>query len=130
MIENSLAETVGYAILSGLTSPNRSIELTRIVIAKPGLGYGKCALRIIIKKVFEEYNAHRFWLDVFEHNQRARYVYQSVGFQVEGVLREAIKQGETNLQAGSLPQVMFLHPKADKYFSLVVMSILENEYFT
>jgi len=110
MIENSLEKTSGYAILSGFKSLNRSIELTRIVIAEPGLGYGKRALHLVIKKVFEEYKAHRFWLDVFEHNQRARHVYQSVGFHEEGVLREAIKQG-------------------DKYCSLVVMSILENEYF-
>ncbi|WP_292840874.1 GNAT family protein [Nostoc sp. NMS8] len=110
MIENSSGETQGYAILSGLQSPNKSIELTRIIIAAPGRGYGKRALRIILKKVFEEYNAHRFWLDVFEHNQRARHVYQSVGFQNEGVLREALRQ-------------------KDKYYSLVIMSILENQYF-
>jgi RimJ/RimL family protein N-acetyltransferase len=110
MIENASGETGGYAILSGIKSPNHSIELTRIVIAEPGLGYGKHVLRIIIKKVFEEYHAHRFWLDVFEHNQRARYVYQSVGFQEEGILRDAIRQG-------------------DKYYSLVLMSMLENEYF-
>jgi diamine N-acetyltransferase len=108
MIEDASGATSGYAILSGLNSPNRSIELTRIAIAEPGLGYGKLALNIIIKKVFEEYKAHRFWLDVFEHNQRARHVYQSVGFQEEGVLREAIRQG-------------------NKYSSLVIMSILENE---
>ncbi|MBR8840920.1 MAG: GNAT N-acetyltransferase [Stigonema ocellatum SAG 48.90 = DSM 106950] len=110
MIENASGETSGYSILSGFKSPNGSIELTRIVIAQPGLGYGKDVLSIIIKKVFEEYNAHRFWLDVFEDNRRARHVYQSVGFHEEGILREAIRQG-------------------DKYSSLVVMSILENEYF-
>jgi ribosomal protein S18 acetylase RimI-like enzyme len=110
IIENPSREASGYAILSGLKSPNCSIELTRIVIAQPGLGYGKRALRIVIKKAFEKYNAHRFWLDVFEHNQRARHVYQSVGFKEEGILRDAVK-------------------KEDRYFSLVIMSMLENEYF-
>lgn len=110
IIENPSREASGYAILSGLKSPNCSIELTRIVIAQPGLGYGKRALRILIKKAFEKYNAHRFWLDVFEHNQRARHVYQSVGFNEEGILRDAVK-------------------KEDRYFSLVIMSMLENEYF-
>lgn len=110
IIENESGEASGYAILSGLKSSNRSIELTRIIIAQPGLGYGKRALQILIKKVFEEYSAHRFWLDVFEHNQRARHVYQSVGFKEEGILREVVKQ-------------------EDKYSSLVIMSILENEYF-
>jgi len=109
-IENDDGETIGYAILSGVTSPNRSIELTRIVIAKPNQGHGKKALRLILKKVFAEYNAHRFSLDVFEHNLRAISVYQSLGFKKEGVLREAVKQDH-------------------KYSSLVIMSILENEYF-
>ncbi|MBW4632608.1 MAG: GNAT family N-acetyltransferase [Iphinoe sp. HA4291-MV1] len=110
IIENEPGDASGYAILSGFKSRNLSIELTRIVIAQPGLGYGTRALHILIKKVFEEYNVHRFWLDVFEHNQRARHVYQSVGFKEEGILRDAVKQ-------------------EDKYSSLVIMSILENEYF-
>jgi hypothetical protein len=41
-IENDYGEMSGYAILSGLTSPNHSIELTRIVIAEPGRGYVWC----------------------------------------------------------------------------------------
>jgi RimJ/RimL family protein N-acetyltransferase len=101
----------GYAILSGLQSPHRSIELTRIVIAEPGKGLGKTALKLIQKRVFEEYQAHRLWLDVFEHNHRARQVYESVGFKQEGILREAIRQGES-------------------YDSLVIMSMLEQEYFS
>lgn len=110
LIENNLGQTSGYAILSGFQSPNRSIELTRIVIAQPEQGYGKKALQLIIKKVFEEDKAHRLWLDVFEHNQRAKHVYQSLGFKEEGVLREAVRQH-------------------DKYASLIIMSILEHEYF-
>ncbi|KAB8318910.1 GNAT family N-acetyltransferase [Tolypothrix campylonemoides VB511288] len=110
IIENDAEKPIGYGILSGLKSRNNCIELTRIIIAQPGLGYGKSALRLIIKKVFEEYKAHRFWLDVFENNHRARHVYQSVGFQEEGLLREVVMQG-------------------NKYSSLVIMSILENEYF-
>ncbi|WP_414583215.1 GNAT family N-acetyltransferase [Scytonema sp. PCC 10023] len=86
-----------------MSSKALSFDLTRIVIAQPELGYGKRALYILIKKVFEEYNAHRFWLDVFEHNQRARHVYQSVGFKKEGVLRDAVQ-------------------KEDHYFSLVIMA--------
>jgi diamine N-acetyltransferase len=111
IIENESEQSSGYVILSGLKSPNHSIELTRIVISEPGLGYGKNVLRILIKMVFEEYKAHRFWLDVFEHNQRARHVYQSCGFREEGVLREAVKQ-------------------RNSYLSLVIMSMLESEYFT
>jgi diamine N-acetyltransferase len=66
-------------------------------------------MRSIIKKVFEEYGAHRLWLDVFDDNQRARYFYKSVGFKEEGVLRDAVRRG-------------------DRYDSLVIMSILAGEY--
>lgn len=100
----------GYAILSGLQSPHRSIELTRIVIAEPGKGLGKAALKLIQKRVFEEYQAHRLWLDVFEDNHRARRVYESVGFKQEGLLREAVRRGEF-------------------YDSLILMSMLEQEYY-
>lgn len=110
IVEDDLDRSIGYFILSGLTSPHRNIELTRIVMAEPGRGNGKLALRLIVKKVFEEYGAHRFWLDVFEFNQRARKVYQSVGFREEGVLREAVKRG-------------------DEYYSLVILSLLDREYF-
>jgi diamine N-acetyltransferase len=110
IVENPFNESIGYLILSGLTSPHRSIELTRIVMVEPGRGHGKLTLRLIIKKVFEEYGAHRFWLDVFEFNQRARKVYRAVDFHEEGLLREGIKRG-------------------DEYYSLIILSLLKREYF-
>lgn len=103
-------DAIGYAILSGLTSPHGNICLVRIAIAQPGQGDGKQALRLLLDWVFTEYKAHRFWLDVFEDNHRARRAYQSVGFREEGLLRETAKQ-------------------QDRYVSQVVMSILEQEYF-
>ena len=99
----------GYAILRGLTSPNRSVELKRIAIADPGRGLGRRVLEAILEKVFDELSAHRIWLDVFPHNSRARHVYRSIGFVEEGVLRECVKYG-------------------DMYRSLVLMSMLESEY--
>ncbi len=100
---------IGYAILTGLRSPHSTIELARFVIAQPGQGYGRKALRQILKLAFEEYGAHRFWLDVFPHNSRARHLYESLGFQVEGTLRDAEKRDEA-------------------YYSLIIMSMLEDEY--
>ena len=108
--KNEIADAIGYAILSGLTSPHGNICLVRIVIAQPGQGYGKQTLHLLLDWVFTEHKAHRFWLNVFEDNYRARHVYQSVGFREEGLLREVVKQ-------------------QDKYASQVIMSILEQEYF-
>jgi diamine N-acetyltransferase len=99
----------GHVILCGLKSANRSVELKRIVIAQPGQGLGHRVMDEILRKVFDELSAHRLWLDVFEHNARARHVYRSAGLVEEGVLRECIQQ-------------------SDRFVSLVVMSILEDEY--
>jgi diamine N-acetyltransferase len=108
MIETSGA-AAGYVILRGLASVNGSVELKRIVIAEPGRGLGREVLEAVINKVFREFRAHRFWLDAFEDNLRARHVYRSLGFVEEGVLRECIKRGET-------------------YRSLIAMSMLETEF--
>ena len=103
------AAPAGYAILRGLASYNRSIELKRFVIAEPGHGLGRQALKVILHTAFREYAAHRFWLDVFEDNARARHLYRSIGLVEEGLLRQCVRRG-------------------DQYRSLLVMSMLENEY--
>jgi diamine N-acetyltransferase len=98
----------GYIILRGLTSPNRSIELKRVVVKEPGRGIGGLALREVLGVAFGTLLAHRVWLDVYADNERARRVYRRLGFVEEGILRDCIKVG-------------------DSYRSLVVMSILEAE---
>jgi len=102
-------ERAGYVILRGLTSINRCLELKRIVVANPGRGLGRQVLRAILEKAFGELSAHRVWLDVYDDNHRALYVYRLLGFVKEGTLRECIQRD-------------------DGYRSLVVMSILESEY--
>lgn len=100
---------VGYVILAGLADANQSVEFRRIVVTEKGKGYGKEALRLVKQLAFKELGAHRLWLDVKEQNVRARHVYESEGFVVEGVLRECLK-----VEAG--------------FESLVVMSLLRDEY--
>lgn len=50
---------------------------------------GKRMLAELLRIVFRELGAHRLFLDVFDHNSRARHVYESLGFRYEGVMREA-----------------------------------------
>jgi diamine N-acetyltransferase len=102
---------IGYIILAGLEQAHQSIEFRRIVITDKGKGYGRKSLQLIKNMVFEELSAHRLWLDVKEHNLRARHVYEAEGFTVEGVLRECLKTG-------------------DKFESLVILSMLKSEYQT
>jgi RimJ/RimL family protein N-acetyltransferase len=109
LIADDSGEVAGFCILFGITSPHKSVELKRIVVGAPGKGLGREMLCLVIRKVFDECAAHRLWLDVFEHNIRAQRAYAAVGFQHEGVLREAVyRDGE--------------------YHSLVLMSILDREY--
>lgn len=82
-------EPIGFALLRGLESPGRSIELRRNIVDQPGQGLGGAFIRSLTDHVFEERDAHRFWLNVYEENERARRVYQREGFVEEGVMREA-----------------------------------------
>lgn len=107
--EEEPGEMAGFAILRGLSSPNRSIRLQRIVVANPGRGVGRRMLAAIEDYVFRTLKAHRLWLDVFETNTRAIHVYESLGFRREGILREAIlRDGADHTQ--------------------LLMSILDREY--
>ena len=58
---------------------------------------------------FRDLAAHRFWLDVKSHNTRAKALYDSEGFVVEGTLREAVRT-----ERG--------------FESLIVMSMLQTEF--
>jgi L-amino acid N-acyltransferase YncA len=81
-----------YAILRGLAESSGAIELKRIVIAAPGQGLGRRILSELIAIAFKELQAHRFFLDVFDDNARARHLYASLGFVEEGTMREAAQR--------------------------------------
>lgn len=111
IIETRDGITVGYMILAGLENEHQCMELLRITIADKGKGYGKESIRLAQQLVFEKLHAHRLWLDVMEHNYRAKLVYEQAGFVVEGKLRECIKRD-------------------DGYESLIIMGMLAQDYVT
>lgn len=100
---------VGFLILIGCRSPHHAIELKRMVVQAKGAGYGRAALRMAKKVAFDDLGAHRFWLDVRSHNQRAQALYRGEGFITDGELREAVKT-------------------SSGFESLVVMSVLQQEF--
>jgi diamine N-acetyltransferase len=102
-------QAIGFVILQGCRSQHRSVELKRIVLQSKGRGLGRACVQLLKRMAFRDLHAHRFWLDFKAHNDRARALYESEGFVVEGTLREAVR-----VEAG--------------YDSLVVMSILASEY--
>ncbi|MBW4697803.1 MAG: GNAT family N-acetyltransferase [Aphanocapsa lilacina HA4352-LM1] len=100
---------VGYLILHGLRNPDDSLCLKRIVIARKGEGFGRQAVQQVKRFAFEQVGFHRLWLEVKDFNAAARHLYTSEGFLAEGTLRESARSGK-------------------RYDSLIVMSILEQEY--
>ncbi|GFZ29809.1 N-acetyltransferase [Clostridium zeae] len=102
-------QLIGYVILAGLQNINHNIEFRRFVICHKGKGFGRKTLKQIKQIAFEKLNAHRLWLDVRINNSNAQKLYKSESFIEEGILRECILNG-------------------DMYESLIVMSILKNEY--
>lgn len=108
-IEDQERSPVGFVIIFGLENKSRNIELMRIVISEKGKGYGTASLMMIQDFVFRHLKAHRLWLDVKEHNVRARHIYKKLGFQYQEKLNEFVE-------------------KEDSDDSLVVMSMLEEEY--
>lgn len=98
-----------FAILQGIQSEHHSIHLKRIAVRTPNRGLGRVVLEYAMSRAFQHHRAHRFWLDVFETNARARRIYEAYGFHYDGVLREAILlDGE--------------------YHTLALMSLLDREY--
>ena len=110
IIEDAAAKKpVGFVILRRDGWNTGSIEFKRLLITEKKKGYGRATLQLVKRMVFDRFRAHRLWLDVFDYNHRARRLYESEGFVVEGTRRECYRRG-------------------DQYQSLVLMSILEHEY--
>jgi diamine N-acetyltransferase len=107
--EDQQGQIAAFAILQGLGSEHRSVELKRLVVGVPNQGTGRKLLTEVAERAFGELRAHRLFLDAFVTNDRARHVYETFGFRKEGILREAIYRDGA-------------------YHSLVLMSLLESEY--
>jgi RimJ/RimL family protein N-acetyltransferase len=113
--ENSIASQADYnplrafAILRGFAETSGAIELKRLVVHPPGQGLGRQILAELIDLAFEQFHAHRLFLDVFDDNPRAFHLYQGLGFVEEGLMREAaLRDGQ--------------------YCSLRLLSMLDREY--
>ncbi len=84
-------ETLGFAILRQIDDADGNVYLQRVAMAQPGGGFGRHFMRAIMAWVFEQTQAHRFWLLMKVGNDRADHVYRSLGFTEEGRLRKTQK---------------------------------------
>ncbi len=76
-----------------------------------GHGIGTWATEVIRDFAFEQLKLHRLELDVYSYNPRAEKAYKKAGFRREGVLRDAVKDG-------------------DHYADDILMAILEDDWRT
>ena len=75
---------VGFLFVNGLCRPDHVLELKRIVVAKKGQGLGRRAIQQVKHLAFGDWKAQRLWLDVRDFNERAKRLYESEGFRLDG----------------------------------------------
>jgi RimJ/RimL family protein N-acetyltransferase len=111
-VDDETGQTVGHISLSVINRQNGSARITRVLVgnsAERGKGIGEQIIKAMLKIGFEEIGLHRMSLGVYDFNEQGVRCYKKCGFNVDGVLRDIKKHGDT-------------------YWSLMEMSILENEY--
>ena len=103
--------TVGHISLTAINRNNRSARITRMLINPDNRGNGMCCLVVkeLMKIGFLELKLHRMSLGVYDFNDSAIRCYRKAGFKTDGILRDISRKG-------------------DRYWSLMEMSILEDEW--
>ncbi|MEU5561925.1 GNAT family N-acetyltransferase [Micromonospora musae] len=110
VVDRERGVCVGEAVLNLWDAENRACNF-RILIGPGGRdrGLGTEATRLIVGYGFERLGLHRVSLEVYATNPRARRAYEKAGFVAEGLLRDALRDG-------------------DRWVGATVMSILAPEW--
>lgn len=97
VLKRSNNSTIGFIRVNWLTSSNKNVWLRIIIGEKKAWGkhYASDALRCVLEWLFFELNIHRVTLETYGTNKRAITFFEKMGFQREGILREAHFQGGT-----------------------------------
>jgi RimJ/RimL family protein N-acetyltransferase len=103
--------TIGHIDLSGIdwTAGNAWVGIGIGEREFWGKGYGREAMKLIMRYGFDQLNLKRISLTVFEYNQRAIKAYQKLGFREEGRLRQWMQ-------------------RSDERYDLIHMGILREEW--
>ncbi|MEH2560022.1 RimJ/RimL family protein N-acetyltransferase [Bradyrhizobium algeriense] len=99
-------DIAGFAILQNVGSENRCVRLRRIAVQHAGRGTGSRLLRSVLKICFDDLDAHRVELFVFEDNDRAHRAYLKNGFVEEGVVRDIHRDAEGTFRSMCLMSLL------------------------
>lgn len=80
-------ELIGFAMYAYFEDEDR-VWLDRFMIDRnyQGKGYGKYALKLLIKHIVVEYQCKKIYLSIFKNNPIAQGLYEKLGFQFNGEL--------------------------------------------
>lgn len=102
---------IGESVLNEIDPELRSANFRIGIFHSKGYGkgIGSWAIEKTLEFAFQDLGLHRVELNVFSFNPRAIHTYEKAGFKHEGVLRDAVKDG-------------------DSYGDDILMAILEDEW--
>jgi RimJ/RimL family protein N-acetyltransferase len=92
-VETETGEVRGHIELGAIDRRNSSLRIGRVLIDPDaqGRGFGAAMMRKALAIAFDQLGMHRVELSVFDVNPRAIALYERVGFQRDGMRREAFK---------------------------------------
>jgi RimJ/RimL family protein N-acetyltransferase len=111
-VDTKTGEAVGHISLGSISQRDKAGRVTRVLVGNQctrGKGVCRRMVQALLRIGFEELGLHRISLGVYDFNEAARKCYLKAGFKEEGILRDVVRHG-------------------DSYWSLVEMSILEDEW--
>lgn len=111
IVEEHNDEILGLVSLVSIDHLNQSAEFHIMIGNKEnqGKGLGTFAVMQMLKHAFDNLNLQRVELTVLEDNERARHLYEKVGFVQEGVKRSA-------------------RYKKGKFVNMMIYSVLKAEF--
>ena len=89
-------------VIINLDFESEWFEIKRIAFSEKGSGYGRETMNALIKYAFEELNMNKVWLEAYNDNKVGRNLYESLGFHIDGILRQHHKT-----ERGILDQMQF-----------------------
>ena len=104
---------VGY-LIANLDLESEWMELKRIAFREKNQGYGREMINAMLKKAFEDMKLNKVWLEAYSDNNVGRHLYESIGFKIDGILRQHHKEDR-----GIMDQVQYSMLKGE-YESLKI----------